>query len=131
MARAAIFDAAGLAKAVDPAPSRTIVLLLVFAGARLAIPFFPTDLDRTQRTRDGSIHVVLAVVAFSAIAWAAAALPNRVHWAGLTALGFAVVVTAVATGLSIRTRFGYFGVVERAFYAAVLVWLLVVALKLA
>lgn len=131
MALAAIFVAGGLAKAVDPAPKRVIVLLLIFAGARLAIPFFPTDLDRTRRTTHGVIHVLLAVIAFASITWAAATLPNRVHWAGLTALGVAVVVTAVATGLSMRTRFAYFGLVERAFYVAVLIWLLVVSLRLA
>jgi hypothetical protein len=131
MALAAIFVAGGLAKAIDPAPKRVIALLLVFAGARLAIPFFPTDLDRTQRTRNGVVHVLLAVVAFAAIAWAAATLPGRVHWAGLGVLGDAVLVTAVATGLSIRARFPYFGLVERAFYVAALVWLLMVSLRLA
>jgi hypothetical protein len=131
MALAAIFVAGGLAKAVDPAPKRVIVLLAVFAVARLAIPFFPTDLDRTQRTGHGVVHVLLAGVAFGAVAWAAATLPDRVHWGGMSALGIAVVVTAVATGLSIRARFAYFGLVERAFYVAVLVWLLVVSLRLA
>jgi hypothetical protein len=131
MALAAIFVAGGLAKAIDPAPKRVIVMLLVFAGARLAIPFFPTDLGRTPRTRHGAVHVLLAVVAFAGVAWAAALLPDRVHWPGLAVLGGAVVVTAVATGLSIRTRVAYFGLVERAFYVAVLMWLLDVSLRYA
>jgi hypothetical protein len=131
MALAAILVAGGLARAIDPAPQRVIVLLAVFAGARLAIPFFPTDLDRTRRTTHGVVHALLAVVAFATVAWAAATLPHRVHWTGMAALGIAVVVTAVATGLSIRARFAYFGLVERAFYVAVLLWLLVVSLKLA
>jgi Protein of unknown function (DUF998) len=69
MALAAILVAAALAKAIDPAPRRAIVLLLVFAAARLAIPSFPTDLDRAQRTRTGLIHILLAAVAFASIAW--------------------------------------------------------------
>lgn len=130
MALAAIFTAAALAKAIDPAPTRAIVLLLVFAAARLAIPWFPTDLDRTQRTRTGLIHAGLAGVAFASIAWAAANLTQHVDWPGCRAFGWAVVVTAIATVLAIRTRFPYFGVVERLFYAATIAWLLFVSLNL-
>ncbi len=131
MALAAILVAGALAKALDPAPKRAIVLLLVFAAARLAIPSFPTDLARTQRTRTGVIHILLAGVAFAAIAWAAATLAERVDWPGCRGFGWAVVVTAVATGLAIRTRFPYFGAVERLFYVATLAWFLFVSLHLA
>ncbi len=130
MALAAIFISAALAKALDPAPTLAIVLLLVFAAARLAIPWFPTDLDRTQRTRTGLIHVLLAAVAFGSIAWAAANLSHQVDWPGCRGFGWAVVSTAVATVLAIRTRFPYFGLVERLFYAATLAWLLFVSLNL-
>ena len=130
MALAAIFVAAALARTVDPAPKLVIVLLFVFAAARLAIPFFPTDLDRMRRTDTGVIHVLLAAVAFGTVAWAAATLPGRVHWAGLTTLGWIVVVTAIATAFSLRARMPYFGLVERSFYAATLGWLAFVAVRL-
>jgi hypothetical protein len=107
------------------------VLLVVFAAARLAIPSFPTDLDRTQRTRQGLIHLLLAGVAFASIAWAAANLTHRVDWNGCRAFGWSVVVTAVATWVAARARFPYFGVVERLFYAATLAWLAFVSLNLA
>ena len=130
MALAAIVIAVALAKAVDPAPKRAIVLLCLFAAARVAIPFFPTDLDRTRRTGTGAIHVLLAAVAFGAVAWAAATLPGKVHWTGLAALGWIVVVTAIATAFSLRARVPYFGLVERSFYAATLAWLAFVAVSL-
>lgn len=122
MALAAISIAVALARAVDPAPKRAIVLLCVFAAARLAIPFFPTDLDRTHRTGTGAIHALLAAIAFGAVAWAAATRPDR--------LGWIVVATAVAMAVSLRTRMPYFGLVERAFYAATLAWLSLVAVSL-
>jgi hypothetical protein len=130
MALAAIFVAAALARAIDPAPRRVIVLLLVFAAARLAIPFFPTDLDRTRRTGTGVIHALLAAVAFGTVAWAAATLPDRAHWTGLAALGWIVVATAIAMALSLRARVPYFGLVERLFYAATLAWLALVSVRL-
>jgi hypothetical protein len=76
------------------------------------------------------VHLLAAAAAFASIAWCAAALPDRVHWSSLhgalVVLGWIVVATAVASALTIRSRF--FGLVERAFYAAFLVWLLVVSL---
>jgi hypothetical protein len=130
MALAAIFVAAALAKTVDPAPKRAIVLLCMFAAARLAIPFFPTDLDRTRRTGTGVIHGLLAALAFGTVAWAAATLPDRVHWTGLAPLGWIVVATAIAMAFSLRARVAYFGLVERLFYAATLAWLAFVAVRL-
>jgi hypothetical protein len=71
---AMLLDAA-LARAVDPAPRRVIVLLVVFALARFAITMYPMDLlGIAERTRTGVIHVLLAAIAFVSIAWAATAL---------------------------------------------------------
>lgn len=135
----ALLLAAALSAGADPAPTLVIVLLVVFAAARIAIPWFPTDLDRAQPTRTGRIHVLLAGLAFGSIAWAAASLPDRVDWPGvhgtLVALGWAVVVLAVACGLCMsralhRATEPFFGLVERLFYAAMLAWLAVVAAQL-
>jgi hypothetical protein len=137
---AAVALAAALGRAFDPAPALLVVLLLVFAAARLAIPSFPTDLDRSRPTRTGRIHIVLAGLAFGAIAWAAAATPDRVPWPDgthdfLVALGWVVVAAAVACGLAMSSRLHavtepFFGLVERVFYLAVLVWFVVVSVKL-
>lgn len=139
IAAAGLCLAAALARAVDPAPRRVIVLLVVFAVARLVIPSFPTDIDRGRPTRTGRVHILLAGVAFASIAWAAAALPDRVDWPSvhglLVTLGWIVVATAVASGLAMTRPLHavaepFFGLIERCFYAAMLTWFVVVAVYL-
>lgn len=137
LAIAAVFVALALARAVDPAPRLPIVLLLVFAAGRIAIPWFPTDVNRLRPTRAGRIHILLAGIAFASLAWAAAALPDRVDWPTidglLTGLGWLVVVSAVACGLALTHALRvyaapWFGLIERVFYAAALAWFFVVSL---
>lgn len=135
----ALLLAGGLAGGVDTTPTLVIVLLVTFAVARILIPWYPTDLDRSQPTRTGRVHVLLAGVAFGSIAWASAALPDRVAWPGahgtLVAFGWVVVVSSVACGLCMsrplhRATEPFFGLVERLFYAAMLAWLAFVAVQL-
>jgi hypothetical protein len=139
IAVAALCLAAAIAKGVDPSPRRVIVLLVIFAVARLAIPSFPTDLDRGQPTRTGRTHVLLAGVAFGSIAWTAAALPDHVDWPSihglLVTLGWIVVATAIACGLAMirllhATTEPFFGLIERCFYAAMITWFAVVSIHL-
>jgi Protein of unknown function (DUF998) len=136
-AYAALLLAAAIARTTHPVPQLLVFLLLTFAVARLLIPSFPTDLDRSRPTATGRIHTLLAGAAFAAIAWCAAALPDRVDWPSLhgplVVLGWIVVVTAVACGLAMtsllhRVTEPFFGALERLFYAATLAWLLVVSL---
>lgn len=101
------------------APAWLLALLAVYAAARVAIPWYPTDLDRGRPTRTGLVHLLLAAVAFAAIAVAAGGAP---HHLAPRHLRRAVVLTAVATGLGVRLRFPYFGLVERLFYLATIVW---------
>ena len=129
---AAMLLAAALARAVDPAPRRVIVLLVVFALARFAITMYPMDLlGIAERTRTGVIHVLLAAIAFVSIAWAATALRPWQH--GLPALGWAAGATALGTMLAVRnsTLRPALGLIERGFYASILAWLFVVAVRLA
>jgi hypothetical membrane protein len=134
LAYAALVLAAAIARTTHPVPELIVFLLLTFAAARLLIPSFPTDLDRSRPTPTGRIHILLAGVAFASIAWCAAALPDRVDWPSLhgtlVVLGWIVVATAVASGLALTIRVAepYLGAVERLFYAATLVWFLVVSL---
>jgi uncharacterized protein DUF998 len=129
-AYAALLVAGALARTTHPVPQLPVFLLLVFAAARLVIPTFPTDLDRSEPTLAGRLHLVAAAVAFASIAWCAAVLPDRVHWPNLhgtlVVLGWIVVATAIACAVALRSPF--FGLVERTFYAALLLWLLVVSL---
>jgi uncharacterized protein DUF998 len=137
-AYAALFVAAALARDEHPVPQLPVFLLLVFATARLAIPSYPTDLDRSRPTGTGRAHILLAAAAFASIAWAAGVLPDRVEWLHglLVGLGWAVIATAIASGILMlgplqRVAGRYFGAVERLFYAAFLAWLLVVSLHFA
>jgi hypothetical protein len=128
IAYAALLIAAGLARTVQPVPQVLVFLLMTFAAARLAGPSFT-----------GWIHTLLGGVAFGSIAWAAATLPDRVDWSGvhglLVVLGWIVVAGAVACALAVtllRTRAApFFGTIERAFYAVLLVWFFVVSVRLA
>ena len=129
---AAIFLAGALAKGVHPAPRTAISLLLVFAVARIAIGNFATDLiGATERTRNGAIHVLLAVAAFGSASWAAVVLRHTQH--GQPALGWIMGICAVGTMLALRRVPGlrpYAGLLERGFYVALLAWLVLVAVRL-
>ena len=138
---AGILLAGALWSGVDPVPVRPIGLLFVFGLARLAIPSYPTDLDRTKPTPTGRIHIRLAAVAFVTIAFAAPTLHGAVRhdpsWAGVVQLlgwlGWAVASTALATGIALRVPAlqHRFGLIERLLYAAMIAWFLVVSIHLA
>jgi len=100
-------------------PLRVVVLLCVFAAARLAISFFPILSVE---------HLVLALVAFVSIASAAGALKRAEH--GTPAFG--LVMAALLLGFVVvrRSELGFGGLVERGFYAASLAWLALVAARL-
>jgi|tagenome__1003787_1003787.scaffolds.fasta_scaffold20872533_2 hypothetical protein len=136
LAYAALVLAAAIARTTHPVPQLIVFLLMTFAAARLLIPSFPTDLDRSRLTPAGRIHIALAGVAFASIAWCAAALPDRIDWPSLhttlVVLGWIVAGSAIACGLCISSLLHrhvepFFGAIERVFYAAVLVWFLVVS----
>src|SRR4051812_30008660 len=137
LAYAALVLAAAIARTAHPVPQLIIFLLMTFAAARLLIPSFPTDLDRSRPTPTGRLHIALAAVAFASTAWCAAALPNRVDWPGihttLVILGWAVAGSAIACGLCLTSLLHrriepYFGAIERVFYLAVLTWFMVVSI---
>ena len=53
-------------------PTQVVVALIVTAVARFFIPFFATDQgDSRFQTLHGAIHMVLAVLAFGGLLWAA------------------------------------------------------------
>jgi hypothetical protein len=113
---------------------------MTFAAARLAIPSFPTDLDRGRPSLTGRIHLLFAVAAFASIAWAAAILPDRVGWTGLhgflVVLGWIVVAGAAASGLALtpllhKPTQPFLGSIQRVFYALTFLWFFVVSVKLA
>lgn len=81
-------------------------------------------------SRTGRVHMLLAGTAFASIALAA----TRIDWTGkpdaLGPLGWLVTATAIATGVAIvfrPLRRVAFGLVERTYYAASIIWLVAVA----
>jgi hypothetical protein len=116
-----------------------LIWLGVYAAARIAIAFFPHDLEGKPVTPTGRVHLALAAAAFAAIAFAAAdlapALRDEPGWGGETLIGvlrWAVVITAVATLVArvvIPVRRTTFGLIERLLYGASITFLVVVAVE--
>lgn len=91
-------------------PRVVVVLLLANAGARYVMPAFPTDQGGIRfRTRKGSVHLALAVIAFGAVAAAATGtrglFAHYATWQGakalLDALGWVVLGGAIASALAL------------------------------
>jgi len=120
-------------------PSGGLIWLGAYGVTRIAIAFFPTDLEGETVTATGRVHLLLAAVAFTAIAFAAAdlapALRSEPAWGAgglLDGLRWAVIVTAVGTGVTrvvVPLRHTVFGLVERLLYAATIAFLLTVAIE--
>jgi hypothetical protein len=116
-----------------------LMWLGVYGVTRIAIAFFPTDVDEQTVTTTGRIHLLLAAVAFTAIAFAAVdltpALGDEPGWDAnrlIDGLHWAVVVTAIGTGVArvvLPLRRTVFGLVERLLYAATIAFLLTVAIE--
>jgi hypothetical protein len=117
-----------------------LIWLGVYGVSRIAIAFFPTDLEGAAVTPRGRAHVALAAAAFTAVAFAAADLTPDLQaepgFGGGDLLGllrWAVVVTAVATLVArvvLPVRRVAFGAVERSLYAASIAWLVTCAVEL-
>ena len=125
--------ALALGLAIDTDAGVALVWLWLYAASRVAIAAFMTDADAARPTREGRVHVVLAAVAFTSIAFAA----PSVSWTGepspLDAVGAAVAVTAVATLVTYvvpRLR-SVFGIAERLLYLTSIAWLMLAAADLA
>jgi hypothetical protein len=122
-------------------PNGGLIWLGVYGVARIAIAFFPIDLEDKPVTTVGRIHVALAAAAFAAIAFAAVdlapALRDEPGWGAESLIGtlrWAVVITAVATLVArvvLPARRAAFGLVERLLYASSVAFLLAVAVEAA
>jgi len=109
-----------------------IVLLVVFAAARAVISWYPMDAPGSQRTATGAVHGLLAIAAFGGVTAAALRLQHALsdhrllHSLGPASevLGFLMLLLLLAMGMSrsypvLRKRFG---LLERGFYLAAIVW---------
>lgn len=110
-------------------PRRVVTLLVVLAVARIAIAWFPTDGGSGQPTQRGGIHLVLALIAFTAASWAAIALKPSDH--GAPWLGWLMAALAISMMISLRTSLRpWFDLIERSYYAAMLAWLILISARL-
>lgn len=126
--------AVGLAS-LPGAASVLVALCAVFAGARLSISWFPMDTPGTTLTTTGRRHGLLAICAFGAVGVAAEELSRLLTRDGIDAgyatasgtLAVLMLVSFIAMGTARRAGGGYFGVIERGFYACMSAWLVLVA----
>jgi len=122
-------------------PAFVVVMLFANAMARFLMPAFPTDQSGSRfQTVKGTVHMVLAFVAFGAVAAAATSLSGLFahypEWNGakglLVTLGWLVLAGAILCVLAlIGSRLKrIFGLIERLFTLAVIAWLYVISIEL-
>jgi len=123
-------------------PAQIVVALIVTAIARFLIPFFATDQHGSRfQTPHGIVHMILAVIAFGGLVWAAMGLWSTLRhypaWHGaespLTIIPWIMLGSVIAVVLAIRgpRLHPFFGLFERLFYLSSITWVLVVAIDLA
>ncbi len=122
-------------------PTVVVVLLLANAAARLLMTAFPTDQSGNRfATGRGTIHMVLAIIAFGAVAAAATGLGGLFShysvWHSakglLVTMGWVVLAGAVACALGLvgpRLK-PIFGLIERFFTLSVIIWICIVSIEL-
>jgi hypothetical protein len=140
MGVAAIAAAIGIREVGSAGGTLIVALLVVCGAARLAISWFPMDPPDSERTETGRRHGLLAIAAFATTAIAAIRLGEILDRAevwrrvsgAVTGLGYGMAVALIALGASRRTESfrGYFGLVERAFYAGAIAFFAIVGVQL-
>ncbi|HEV8064907.1 MAG TPA: DUF998 domain-containing protein [Acidimicrobiales bacterium] len=140
MGIAAAAAAVGVSRLGLSGGSLVVALLALCGAARLAISWFPMDTPGAPLTETGRRHGLLALAAFGGVTLAALRLGTDVgrshFWAQagapITGLGIAMLILLVSMGAVRRSQSAhrFFGLVERAFYAGTIAFLLVVGFEL-
>jgi len=125
--------------AVPPRLRAALALIVVWAAASCCLAFFPDDPAGTAATPSGRIHLLLALIAFLAVAvgtlLAGLALRGDPFWPGWTTPLLVISALAIIDLLLLgRHKFGVHsdgGLFERIFLGLELLWLLAVALHIA
>ncbi len=101
-------------------PTAAVILLALFAAARIAIAWFPTDVGvDIPVTSTGRTHGALAIVAFASIAIAANTYVGVSPWFGWALYATAALLLLCLAWPPARVIFGLF---ERLFYLAMIAW---------
>lgn len=120
-----------------PHSTTAVVLLWIFALARVAIPLFPMDRPGAAGSRSGRAHNLLAVVAFASVTAAGFVAASTLADAGYRALAaastaaavvMAVGSVAVILGSSLGGLRRLFGVFERLTYLGFIGWFLILSI---
>jgi hypothetical protein len=118
-----------------PGSLATMLLLGIFAVARILIPFSPMDVPGSPKTTRGGLHNVLAFLAFGAVIAAMFVAGGLLHDAGYITAGILStvfgVIGAVGAVLLLVSRLrhrlrGIFGAAERLIYVAFIGWFIAV-----
>jgi hypothetical protein len=122
-------------------PTVAVLMLVANGAARFLMPAFPTDQSGSRfQTVRGTVHMLLAIVAFGGLAAAATGLgglvDHYVQWQGakglIETLGWVVLAGAIACALALvgpRLK-PIFGLIERVFTASAIVWITVISIEL-
>ena|SRR5690348_7445284 len=116
-----------------------IVLIGIWAVGAFLLALFPTDVN-SRPTIHGGIHLLVALVAFCAVALGELLVSLRIgadaRWISirpyLLACSIATLVALLAELVGVRASeaFGIGGLVERVFLGLALLWMLLVAVRL-
>jgi len=139
LAAAGAGAAVGLGKSLHGGGVGVVVaLLVVFAGARAIISWFPMDEPGRPRTPTGHNHGIIAIVTFGSATLAALRLGQVLspgtqwHWLSPWSTAFGVAMTLLVIGMVVTRRNqglrGYFGLVERGLYLVIIGWLVVLGM---
>ncbi len=132
---------AGLVRGVTARARSTvgIVLIGIWAVGAFLLALFPTDVN-SRLTNHGFIHLVVALVAFCAVAVGELLVSLRIgtdaRWTSLRPYllicSIATLVALLAQLLGVRASeaLGIGGLVERVFLGLALLWMLLVAIRL-
>jgi Protein of unknown function (DUF998) len=123
-------------------PTQAVIALIAAGAARFLVPLFATDQQGNRfQTLHGTVHMILAVIAFGGLVWAATGLWSTLShypaWHGaegaLTIIPWIMLGSVIAVVLAIRgpRLKPFFGVFERLFYLSSITWALIVAINLA
>lgn len=121
-----------------PARSRLgIALLGTWAACSALLAFFPDNPVGTPVTQAGRIHLVLAGIAFLAVAAGAVVISTRVgadpRWLvarmPLLVVSLVAIVLGVVAILTIRRPHGDFGLFERIFLGLEILWIVIAAVS--
>lgn len=131
---------AGLNLALAPAarPRLALTLILVWAAGDVLLAVFRTDVPPHRATIHGVIHLLVAFIAFVAVALGELILSLRMdadpRWAAirpvLLAVACAAWVAMAALLLHVLPRAQIGGLIERVFLGLVLLWMVVAGLGL-